>query len=304
MTIRRLALVFALGLAACGGGGDDGSGNGDGGAGNGDGGGNGNGDGGNLAQACKKIDLVISVDPSGSMSQELAAMSGIFGDFAGQLLTVSDEFENFRTGVVDACPRPATFNTRGQGGECNFQSGESWIDSASPDMVGEYQCVGDIDKTFDCNTSNDEDEEPIKAAIAALQPGINPGFVRDDALLVVVAITDEDEEMILDDQTEEVFTPSELAANASGLYDSLVAAKGGDVKRMVFVGIAGGLPDGCQNGTYGSAKAAPIMGATSDLFIAQQRGVKWDICQGSLDQALGEALTVITQACAEFPPVE
>src|SRR5688572_3225127 len=110
------ALLTCASLAACGGG-DGNGGDGDaGGDGDGDGGGGGGG------AACKKIDLLISVDPSGSMSEELAAMSSIFGDFANALLNVNEEFENFRTGVIDSCPRPATFNTKNKAGtSCAFE---------------------------------------------------------------------------------------------------------------------------------------------------------------------------------------
>jgi hypothetical protein len=236
------------------------------------------------------------------MVEELAAMSTIFGTFATALLDVNDDFENFRTGVVDSCPRPSTFNTRGRSGECGFEGGATWIDSDSSDMVGEYQCVGNLDTTYDCALDNDEDEQPIKAAIAALQPGKNPGFVRDDALLVVIGITDEDEEMVIDGSTSETYTNVQIAAHAQGMYDDLVAVKG-DVKRMVFIGIGGKDPNGCTaaEGAYGKALGANIINATSDLFIAENRGVKWDLCTGNLSQALTAALTVIEQACNDFP---
>jgi hypothetical protein len=303
MRVRTIiGLMLCASLAACGGGSGD---PGDVDAGDDDGGDDDDDD--EQLTGCKKIDLLISVDASVSMEEELAAMSMIFGDFAESLLAVNTDFENFRTGVVDSCPTPATFNTQNSAdASCGFASGESWIDSASPSMVTEFECVGDMQASASCDHDTDEHEQPIKAAIAALGDGVNPGFVRDDALLVVMAVTDEDEEMVLDAEKDEAWTGTELDDHAATLYDGLIAAKGGEVKRMVFIGIGGGMPSGCPMtpGTYGTADPAEVFDATADRFIAEDRGVKWDLCQGNLAQALDQALAVIASACDDFPSVE
>src|SRR5690606_24741231 len=117
-----------------------------------------------------------------------------------------------------------------------------WIESSSPTMNEEFACVGDIFRDNDC-TGNNDDEQPASAAAAALEPPFltneNAGFLREDALLVILAITDEDEQP----------TPNR---SAQAVFDRLVAVKG-DVKRMVFVGIGG---DSDCNGAYGSADEA------------------------------------------------
>jgi hypothetical protein len=293
------SLVLATALAIFGCGDDDGNGNGDGdgGANAGrDGGGNNEfGDGGSAA-ACKKVDLVFAVDPSGSMTDELMAMStDVFPGFASALQNVGGGLEDYRIGVIDACPDPANFHTRGESSsDCNFQSGEAWMTSASTALNAEFTCVGDIYKTFNCSGNND-DEQPASAAITALttyhatgQP--NAGFLRNDALMVVVAITDEDEQ------------PAPNNKSAMELYNELVAIKG-DVKKMVFLGIGGGS-GGCDPGTYGQADESVKLKSLTDLFIGQERGVFWDLCQGRLEDGLTDAMAVIEQACAEFPPIE
>jgi hypothetical protein len=242
---------------------------------------------------CKRVDLVIAVDNSSSMQEEKQAMrDDVFPAFATALLAVGGGLDDYRVGVLDACPDPASYHTRGAGGECNFASGQPWMESSSPDLVSEFQCVGDIySGDANCSGSND-DEQPASAAAASMEApyatGANAGFLRDDALLVVIAITDEDEQP----------TPAQSAAE---VYDRLIAAKGGDVKRMVFLGIGGS--QSC-NGTYGSANQAQRLREVTDLFIAQGRGVFWDLCQGQLQDGLTEAMAVIEQACGEFPPPE
>jgi hypothetical protein len=237
--------------------------------------------------ACKRVDIVIAVDNSGSMSEEKAALRDIaFPGFASSLIGVAGGLDDFRVGVIDACNRPANFHTQGLGGACNFHGGSTWIDSSSPALVDEFKCVGDIDSSdMQCSGSND-DEQPASAAADALQPGANDGFLRPDALLVVVAITDEDEQPVPDASTQAV-------------YDRLVAIKG-DVRKLVFLGIGGA--SSCA-GAYGDADEATRLRELTDLFIADQRGVFWDLCQGRLDEGLTQALAVIESACEDFGPL-
>jgi hypothetical protein len=309
---------FAIG---CGGDDDDGGGGGDAGDGDagidgglgGDGGtGDGGGGGGDAGEsfACKHLDIVFSIDPSGSMDEEMGAMgTEIFPGFADSLLDISQGLDDYRVGTLDACPDPAAFNTEGDispvdsgNVACTFASGQPWIE-ATPDtdpaaVKTEFTCVGQIDRIDNGNgitagdcTGNNDDEQPASAVITALTAPFstdqNIGFLRDEAVLVVIAMTDEDEQP----------TPD---ATAQDLYDGLVAAKG-DVKDMVFLGIGGGA---ACTGVYGDAEEATKLHELADLFIAQDRGVWWDLCQGNLQDGLSEALTVIEQACDDFGGVD
>jgi hypothetical protein len=253
------------------------------------GGSSGSGGGGNLVgdAACKHVDLVIAVDGSSSMTEELEAMRDeIFPAFAQRLGTLGAELDDFRVATLDACPTPANFHTRGAGGECNFSSGQSWIESDSPAIAAEFACVGDIFlEDQQCSGEND-DEQPATSAIAALQAGgPNSGFRRDDALLIVVAITDEDEQ------------PTGDSDNPEDIYRDLVALTAGDPRRMVFLGIGG--EEECQ-GEYGDAEEADGLQELTDLFEVHDRGVFWDLCQGRLEDGLDEAFRVIENACNDL----
>ncbi|MBI3185872.1 MAG: hypothetical protein HYZ28_27365 [Myxococcales bacterium] len=238
---------------------------------------------------CKHLDVVISVDNSSSMQQEKSAMRSIVFPAFAQVLKRIDGLQDFRVGVLDACPFPANFHTRGLGGDCGFQSGKVWMDGNSTSLVSEFACVGDITSSdMQCTGSND-DEQPASAAATSLEPpmltGPNAGFLRDDAVLVVVAITDEDEQP----------TPNRTAQQ---VYDRLVAVKGGDVSRMVFLGIGG---KAACTGVYGNAKEAVKLKAVTELFAAQGRGLFWDLCAGRLEDGLEQVIKVIAGACAAFP---
>jgi hypothetical protein len=244
-------------------------------------------------EGCRHIDLVIAVDNSSSMDEEKAALRDLaFPGFATALTEIADGIDDFRVGVLDACPTPASFHTRGVAGACNFQGGKPWIESTSTALVSEFKCVGDIDSSDSQCSGDNDDEQAATSATVALEPGMqkpgmpNAGFLRDDALLVVVAITDEDEQPVPNESAQQV-------------YDRLVAIKGG-VTNIVFLGIGGA--SSCS-GAYGSANQAAKLKAVTDLFIAQGRGVFWDLCQGSLDEGLTQALTTIESACEDIVPV-
>jgi hypothetical protein len=224
------------------------------------------------------------------MDEEKATMRDVvFPAFAQALLDI-DSILDFRAAVMDACPLPANFHTRGAAGECSFQSGKAWMESSSTALTSEFQCVADLyGDDVECSGDSD-DEQPASSVAAALEPPFstaeNAGFLRDDALLVVVTISDEDEQPVPRQ------TPQQI-------HDRLVAAKG-DAKNVVFLGIAGRRQ--CE-GAYGSAEAAEDMQELVSLFAADGRGFFWDLCEGNLEDGLTNAFAAIEEACVEFVPI-
>ena len=295
MEMRILTtILLALGLAfggsiSCRDDDDDRDGSGDG-ADGGNGNGSGNGTDGKLdPESCRFVDVVIAVDGSGSMKEELGAMRDVvFPAFAQQLGDIADGLDDFRVATLDSCLSPANFHTRGVGGECNFEGGNAWINNSSSAMNQEFACVGDIYLADGNCTGNDDDEQPATAVVTALSDpwgsNENAGFLREEALLVVIAITDEDEQ-------------STTYTNTQQIYDELIALKGGDAEKIVFLGVGGSQQ--CK-GAYGEASPATVLMQLTDMFKATNRGVWWDLCQGSLEDGLGEAFDIIEMACEEF----
>ncbi|WP_437319315.1 hypothetical protein [Sorangium sp. So ce385] len=239
---------------------------------------------------CEHVDVVFALDNSSSMDEEKQSMREIvFPAFAQALLDISG-IQDFRAAVIDACPIPANFHTRGAAGECSFQSGQAWMDSSSNDLTSEFQCAADLYvDDVEC-TGNNDDEQPASAVAAALEPPFsqeaNAGFSRENALLVVVVITDEDEQPVPRQEPQ-------------AIHDRLVAVKG-DAKNVVFLGIGGKTE--CE-GAYGDAEEADNLQRLVDTFAADGRGFFWDLCAGRLEDGLTNALTAIEEACEEFVPV-
>jgi hypothetical protein len=247
------------------------------------------------ADACRFIDVVISVDVSSSMEEELQAMrQDVFPAFAERLKSISKEDDSFRVATLDSCPDPANFHTRNSDGDdCDFNGGNVWIRGSSSDLNEEFACVGDV-YVDDVNCSGeDDDEQPVSAVIKALNaPWVeeeNEGFLREEALLVVIAITDEDEQ-----------PTGGMPTNSRGIFDLLVDIKGGDPERVVFLGIGGA--SACQDGAYGGVSSpANLLRSITGEFGGN--GIWWDLCEGRLEDGLEGAINTIEVACESIAPI-
>jgi hypothetical protein len=251
------------------------------------------------AMGCRKVDVVISVDNSSSMAEEIAALQGpVFDSFPQTLLDVNNGLDDFQLGLIDACPKPAALQDEGEGGACGYSTGASYMSSSSPMLAQEFSCATELPfmagwsgGADTCEDDIDDDEQPsLTAATVVSAPFVdmaNAGFLRDDAVLMIVAITDEDEALV-------------DASDVTEIYDMLVAAKGGDVNAVAFLGVAGGSD--CD-GAYGSADDATAAQGLAQLFADQGRGMFWDLCQGQLEVGFETFIeTIVESACGDFVP--
>ena len=242
-------------------------------------------DAGPTGASCRSVDVVIAMDGSSSVEEERQALrTDVMPAFMAQLDSIAD----YRIATLDGCPDPANFHTEGLDGDCHFDGDNAWIESGSEDRFKEFDCVAELDQSDVACSGFADDEQPVTAAITALEaPWVdseNAGFLREDALLVLIVITDEDE------QSTEI-------DSVQALFARLVALKGGDPSRMVFVAIGGG--EICS-GQYGDAEEAETLMALSELFGEDDRGVFWDLCEGSMADGLEDAISTIETACEDF----
>ncbi|HEY8375138.1 MAG TPA: hypothetical protein VIK91_01560 [Nannocystis sp.] len=102
---------------------------------------------------------------------------------------------------------------------CELASGRRYITTGQPDLVDAFTCIASVG----INGSDEVAEVTVKALADELNApgGCNEGFLRDDALLFVVAVQD-----TYDDFSDG--TPQDWA-------DALVQAKGGDADAVVLL---------------------------------------------------------------------
>jgi hypothetical protein len=158
------------------------------------------------------------------------------------------------------------------------------------------------------------DEQPLAAVSDALGPrvgdGTNAGFVRDDALLAVVVLTDEDDCSVTGERfTIDSEVPSSGAACVPGRPVELVDVSAtlasldtlkGDPGRWAMAVIAGPGPGTCSS-PFGDAQPAARL---LDLVARKQPNASFSsLCEGDLTGALADALATFDQACRAFPPI-
>jgi hypothetical protein len=242
-----------------------------------------------VAPPCTAVDVVFAIDDSGpGMDDDQAWLrEALFPDLGALLWESGDGLDSWRAGVTDGCPNPAGLHTGGGTGDCGLHDGVRWVDGAWEDWLDHGSCILDVEAAANACTGEDDDEQPATSAAVALNPPntdeLNAGFLRDDALLVVVAATDEDEQPTIDGATMAI------------VREYLLRPKGDDERRVVFVGMGGG--EDCAEGPLGAHGDAVNLRALVELFGA--RGVFLDACH-DLSNASATVLGAIDDACTDM----
>src|SRR5690606_10132320 len=165
---------------------------------------------------------------------------------------------------------------------CDLASGHRYITTGQPDLEGAFTCIA----SMGTNGSDQVAEATVKAVADDINApgGCNAGFLRDDALLVVVAIQD----------TWDQFSEG----TAQDWADALVAAKGGDADAIVLLVISSDTdtPDGlCGNNHPGDHK----LRTWTELM---PHGLFRSACAKDYVPFFAEAATMITDQCDVFVP--
>ncbi len=160
----------------------------------------------------RDIDILFVIDNSGSMAEEQASLADNFQRFMNVLENIEGGLPNVHVGVVSTDVGAGPFNISGcsgsgdngtlqsaPNGSCDPPSGAyiSDVDDGAGGRIKNY--TGDLATTFSCiarlGTTGCGFEQPLESMKRALN-GSNPtnaGFLRPNAFLAVVIISDEDD---------------------------------------------------------------------------------------------------------------
>jgi hypothetical protein len=179
--------------------------------------------------------------------------------------------------------------------DCNFSTGARYMDSSEPDLAATFGCAADVGTGSTAGT-----EKPMEAMVQAVTPGTeafgcNEGFIRDDAILVVTFVTDEDDS-------------NDSAGTVEGWRQALIAAKGGDETAVVVLGLFG---DNDQPGAIcppldedSNDGAEPSEKLRSFVDSWGPRGFAGSVCAPSYNDFFQEAVNIIDNTCEDFTPPE
>jgi len=272
------------------------------------------------AEPCEKIDILFVIDNSGSMAEEQTNLADNFPDFIDVIHNYEVEgggFLDYRvaattTGrdVAYTIDMPDPFpdmpmNEPGENGEfllgdgCNMP--RRWLERTDSDVSGKFSCVAHV------GTGGPSLEMPLYTTELAftdrVSDGTNAGFLRDDALLALVVLTDEDDCSRTDNnfviENDQCDPPGPEVVDLShylSFLDNLKFARG----RWAIAVIAGPGPGTCTS-SFGEAYEATRL----KQFVADtgENAVFSSICEGDLTSALQDALDTFSSACDSFPPI-
>jgi len=258
------------------------------------------------AGGCAKVDLLFVLDNSHSMGTEQGALVASFPAFMADLDATLDATDSYHLGVVTtdayAFNEPgcqslgalvtATGGANASATTCGPFSGGRFMTEAE-DLDASFTCAAQV------GTDGSIDERPIEAMLEALGPAqaaaCNAGFSRPDALLVVVLITDEE-----DDHEQQLGQTIGSPGDPLDWYAALVEHVGVE-QNVVVLTIAGGHPDNvCGFPVGATAEDAPRLRTFTEMFTHAYLG---DICAGTYAAFFEAAVGVIDLACEGFEPV-
>lgn len=277
-------------------------------------------DDGNGEMGCKKVDLLFVVDDSASMWDEQDKLTDAFPGFMQTIdqELVQEKGIDYHVGVVSAemaGPNMCILFQCADGHRGRLNHKEDRLNCAADEPPGRWIEVGPVDEVaaqFRCIASmegQDFQEMPLEAMRASLidriqdQEAYNSGFLREDALLVVAFLTDEDDQSVWEVPEMWNLIPGPgPKAPVQDYWNAMVDLKGGEPDRIMALAISGDKDQDCEdnNNEVLAAKAPRIH---EFLDLAAPNSYWTHICGDDYVQPLQEALDVLESSCENFPPV-
>lgn len=287
---------------------------------------------------CKGIDFLVVIDNSGSMKDEqenlIASFPGFLETIRGAVKTNQSSFNILVTDSdADGCERKCKANpsaycptkkkscfeldfsepracevtlgagrrTNGAGQDCGLPSGRRFLASSDSNEAETFRCLGNQ------GTRGSGDERMMGATLSAVSQGLlssggcNEGFLRKDAILVVLFVTDEEDG-----------GPNKRAGyfgsdgTPAQWHQKLIEAKGGDEKGVVVVGLYGDI--GKKDALCEEMRPGGITGAEESPRLAElvglfgNHGRSGSVCAADYNPFLQDIVPLISNSCDAFEP--
>lgn len=266
-----------------------------------------------MKTGCTRVDMLFAIDSTASMNEEIAALSA-----SQSFSAIVDALEDLNCGGIEYRIGLTNDNDGGfigSGGQPWFDSNEMTADEiASAFTIAASTVLGSGSTPVGC-------EHVLGSSVSALALDTT-GFLRPDALLVLVLVTDVDDYGAYDQMGFggicDGFLCTETPQPIQALYDNLVTLKGGDPAGVAAIVVAGdptvtegmntcGQPASCCG--MGLGECAQAHHATRLYEFAAMlegtNGYTGDICNGAamipvlIQDALGNDIDL---ACQTYEP--
>jgi hypothetical protein len=176
---------------------------------------------------------------------------------------------------------------------CNIVGGKRWFDDLQPNVTDTFGCIAN-------EYAGNNPEQTMLALTTALQPplispgGCNDGFLRDDAILVVTFISDEEDD-------------TESPGNPALWHDTLLDLKQGNETAIVVLGLLGdtSLPNAiCPPDSVPGSNGGEYSPRLIEYVESWgERGLWGSVCSPNYGPFFEQAVALIDSACDEYEPV-
>ncbi len=273
--------------------------------------------------ACTQVDFLFVVDNSGSMADEQETMAANIPAFIEGISGTLESVDGFHVGVVTSdeyryeqvegegfdvnpveCQKIGALVTETpDGGPCGpYAEGNNFMTEAD-----------DLDTAFSCAVQVGTGSAGLELSAAAMEAAVrgdhdnpgdcNEGFMQDNALLVVVIVSDE-----WDGPGDPENTPIPSIGIKKGTltspgdpiswFETVVASKGGVESNVVMLTLTHGTNSCEPNFEMGELPGGGLE-ALPGLFTNGFHGC----IDGDFSEIFSEALEVVSTACTNFTPV-
>lgn len=265
---------------------------------------------------CEAVDFLFVIDDSSSMAEHQQNLIANFPTFIDGIQSTLDNVDSYQVGIVATDPYPYNPGACILLGALVTETVGGGVD-ASDMICGPYADgfnymtdTDDLAQTFACaaqvGTMGNGSERPMEAMVTTVgkslgDPGeCNEGFLRDDALLVVVVITDEYD----GEGDPEALNGGEDPPTSTGTpqtwYDAVVAAKQGIPENAAALAITNYDGGACPPADLGHDGANIV----EWVGLFGERGFLGGICEDDYGPFFADAIGVIESACANFVPAD
>jgi hypothetical protein len=244
------------------------------------------------ADPCVGLDLVFVVNNTQTMMEEQLRLQTAAGLFVEKLAEeLPDVMANSHIGVLTTDDHRFVATTSAC--DVPYASGTSYI-TFGETMSDELGC------SLEVGIGGDPDERPAQMLLGALademrMPGaFHHGFVRDEALLVVVIATDED------DRPDPLTGWGSEGAPADWV-DALVSIKGGHERNVVVLSLVGTpKPNACPDYQWNGHDGAEIATRIIDFTESFSHGAVGDLCALEYASYFLAQVPSVAAACNDF----
>lgn len=241
----------------------------------------------------RKIDLLFVVDNSGSMDGEQTILADSFRNF---ISSFQNRGLSYRIGVTTTDMRSTSlpgFQSNGPGSLVSYGTNDRILSPDSLDIVTQFM------QNVKVGIRGDGGEMGIAAATSALSTerlsGWNANFIRQDAFLSVIVVSDEDESRLAGQQAYIRDFPAEKAERLARFESTLSSLKGAQLNNVRVDAVIRPAGVACSTGLG--------VGLTYAEVATRYRGKVINICEvfsGQIED-LGAEIAVQVQSQFTIP---